>query len=174
MRIGAGGALLLALLCAACFGGAAAPTGEGSPEAEDPAPAEAEASPHHAPEIADQDVAAFSERIQAFYSGLEDVPLDALVTFENKKLRDCFETPAAFSDYFSALATEARDQSFRDGAAKSVRVVEFQFDSAEEAWVHVRFTSNHQRVLRFWSIGFDRFDSWRRTDGIWRIVPAKL
>jgi hypothetical protein len=142
------------LLCAGCFGGApAAPPANAPPDAE---------------------IAAFSARIQGFYGALEDVPLDALVTYQNKQLRDCFESQGAFSDYFSALATEARQRYFRDTTARSVRIRKFDFTNPEEAIVEVRFTSVHQRALRFWSIGFDRYDSWHRTDGIWRIVPAKL
>ncbi|HTO09364.1 MAG TPA: hypothetical protein VMR86_20090, partial [Myxococcota bacterium] len=154
MRIGPGRALPLLLLCAGCFGGAPA------------------APPANAPP--DADIAAFSTRIQGFYSALEDVPLDALVTYQNKHLSDCFETPGAFSDYFSALATEARHQHFRDMTARAVRVRKFDFTNPDEALVEVAFTSVHQRALRFWSIGFDRLDTWHRIDGIWRIVPAKL
>jgi hypothetical protein len=124
--------------------------------------------------MSDDEVAAFSQRITTFYSALEDVPLDALVTYENKALRDCFESPGAFSDYFSALATEARNQYFRDVAARSVRVREFYFDGPDRAGVEVSFRSVHQRALRFWSIGFDRHDTWERTDGVWHLVPEKL
>ena len=155
MRLGPGRALPLLLLCAGCFGGA--------PEA---------VAPANAP--SDADVAAFSVRIETFYHALEDVPLDALVTYENKQLRDCFETQGAFSDYFSALATEARRLYFRDTTARSVRIRGFEFASPDEATVEVTFTSVHQRALRFWSIHFDRTDTWRRVDGVWRIVPAKL
>jgi len=160
MRRGAGRAVSVLILCAACFGGAAEPP--------DDAPA------HQSPQLTDEQVAAFSERIRSFYEALEDVPLDALVTYENKALRDCFESPSAFSDYFSSLATEARDLSFRDTTARSVRIREFYFDSPDVAIVDVRFTSVHQRALRFWSIGFDRRDTWRWNDGVWQLVPEKL
>jgi hypothetical protein len=154
MRVGPGRALPLLLLCAGCFGGApAAPPANAPPDAE---------------------IAAFSSRIEGFYSSLEDVPLDALVTYQNKRLSECFETQGAFSDYFSALATEARQLHFRDMTARSVRIRKFDFTNPEEAVVQVSFISVHQRTLRFWSIGFDRYDVWQRTEGIWRIVPAKL
>lgn len=156
MRLRAGRAFPLLVLCAACFGSASPPAAAPSPD------------------VPDAEVAAFSQRIEAFYGALEDVPLDALVTYENKSLRDCFESPGAFSDYFSALATEAREQYFRDGAARSVRVREFYFEGPDHAGVEVSFRSVHQRALRFWSIGFDRHDTWERVDGVWRIVPAKL
>ena len=156
MRIGSSRALPLLLLCASCFGGAAPET-----------------APSTSP--SDTDIAVFSKRIEGFYHQLEDVPLDALVTYQNKQLRDCFDTPTAFADYFSALATQARDLYFRDMTARSVRIRRFDFASPDEAQVQVSFTSVHQRTLRFWSIGFDRYDTWKRSeDGIWRIVPEKL
>ncbi|MFI5314175.1 MAG: hypothetical protein ACHQ6T_00610 [Myxococcota bacterium] len=154
MRAGPGRLLPALVLCAACFGGSA-PV----------------AAP---PPLPDEEVAAFSVRIEGFYHQLEDVPLDALVTYQNRQLRDCFETPGAFSDYFSALATAARDAYFRDKTARSVQIRQFQFAGPEEATVEVYFKSVHERVLRFWSIGFERADHWKRTDGVWRIVPEKL
>ena len=157
MRLGLGRALPLLVLCAACFGG-------GSP----PVAASDE------PQVSDDEIAAFSQRIETFYKALEDVPLDALVTYENKQLRDCFTSSAAFSDYVSSLATEARDMSFRDTAARSVRIREFWFEAPDRAGVDVTFTSVHQRKLRFWSIGFHRHDVWQNNDGVWQIVPAKL
>ena len=151
-------AVPLLLLCAACFGCAA--------------PAEA---PTPAVTLSDAEVSAFSARIEKFYSALEGVPLDALVTYENSALRDCFTSPGGFSDYFSALATAARQESFRYTTARHVQIKEFNFESPDEATVRVSFISVNQRTLRFWSIHFDRFDTWHRgEDGVWRIVPAKL
>jgi hypothetical protein len=151
-------AVPLLVLCVACFGGAAP----------DPAPA-----PDRP--VSDAEAAAFSARIEKFYSALEGVPLDALVTYESSTLRDCFTSPQGFSDYFSALATAARLESFRYTTARHVQIREFNFLSADEATVWVTFISVNQRTLRFWSISFDRVDTWHRSeDGVWRIVPAKL
>ena len=156
MSLRAGRALTALLLCTACFGGAA----------EQPAPA--------VPQPSDAEIAAFSQRIEAFYSQLQDIPLDTLSTYENRELRSCFASQAAFSDYFSALATHAREMYFRDTTARKVRIREFHFDGPEQAGVVVTFTSVHQREIRFWSIGFDRYDTWRLIDGVWQIVPDKL
>jgi len=162
MRAGARGAFLLSALGAAnsvagCFGG--------SKPAETPAPGSLPS---------DAEIAAFSTRIEKFYHALEGVPLDTLVTYENPDLRACFATTPAFSDYFSALATEARLEKFRDSLARTVRIREFHFDGPEQATVEVEFRSVHQRTLRFWTIGFDRHDQWALHDGVWQIVPAKL
>jgi len=156
MKLAPARALPLLLLLTACAGGAG-PT------------------PDTTSYVSDADAAAFSQRIEAFYGALQGVPLDALITYESKGLRDCFESPQAFSDYFSALATAARLQSFRYTTARSVQIREFGFQSPDDATVYVAFISVNQRVLRFWSISFDRLDSWHRgQDGVWRIVPAKL
>ena len=156
MSLGPLRAVPLLLLCSACFGGAS--------------PAPAPSIP-----VSDAEAAAFSERITKFYSALEGVPLDAVVTYESKGLRDCFASPAGFSDYFSALATAARLESFRYTTARSVQIREFNFDTPEDATVLVSFISVNQRALRFWSIHFERLDTWHRgDDGVWRIVPAKL
>jgi hypothetical protein len=156
MRLASGCLPPLFVLLTACFASGSPPVAASSPQ------------------LSDEEIAAFSARIETFYSGLEDVPLDTLVTFDNRQLRDCFETPSAFSDYFSALATAARDAYFRDTTARKVRIDEFNFEGAEEATVDVTFTSVHQRTLRFWNIHFDRHDHWKRIDGVWRIVPEKL
>ncbi len=150
-------ALLLLALCTACSSG-------GGPTSAAPAVA-----------VPDAEVAAFSARIEKFYGALEGVPLDALVTYQSSTLRDCFTSPESFSDYFSALATAARLESFRYTTARRVQIREFNFVSPEEATVLVSFISVNQRALRFWSIYFDRLDTWARgEDGVWRIVPAKL
>jgi hypothetical protein len=150
-------AVPLLLVCAACFGGAT------------PVPVTPSVV------VSDAEVAAFSARIEKFYSTLEGLPLDALVTYENSTLRDCFTSPAGFSDYFSALATAARLEAFRYTTARHVQIREFNFVSPDEATVDVSFISVNQRTLRFWSIHFERVDTWRRSeDGVWRIVPAKL
>jgi hypothetical protein len=162
MRARARGAFHLSVLCAAlaatgCFGG-------GAPSA----------APAPAPLPSEAEIAAFSTRIEKFYKTLEGIPLDALVTYENPDLRACFGSTPAFSDYFSALATAARQARFRDSVARTVRIREFRFDGPESAIVDIEFRSVHQRVLRFWSIGFERQDEWALKDGVWQIVPAKL
>jgi hypothetical protein len=126
-------------------------------------------------QVSDAEAAAFSARIEKFYGALEGVPLDALVTYQSSTLRDCFTSPEGFSDYFSALATAARLEAFRYTTARRVQIREFNFASPEEATVLVSFISVNQRALRFWSIHFERVDTWARgDDGVWRIVPAKL
>jgi hypothetical protein len=148
----------IAILCVigllGCFGGAA------------PAPTP--------PPVSDEEAARFATRVQQFYTMLEGVSLPALMTFENPKLRGYFSSASAYADYYSALATLARQNTLRDGQANSVKVREFRFDSAEQAVVDVIVTGKHERELRFWDIDLERSDIWRRIDGVWVIVPEKL
>jgi len=150
----------LAVVCAAwllaCFGGGAAPTA---------------ASP---PPVSDEEAARFAVRAEQFYAMLAGVSLPALMTFENPKLRGYFSSASAYADYYSALATLARQNTLRDGQARSVRIREFHFDGPEQAVVDVVLTGKHERELRFWDIDLDRRDIWRRIDGVWVIVPEKL
>ena len=90
------------------------------------------------------------------------------------ELPQYFPTPTAFADYYSSLATMARQKTLRDGEARRVRIREFHFDGADQAVVEVVLTGKHERELRFWDIDVERRDIWRRIDGVWVIVPEKL
>jgi hypothetical protein len=151
---------LLAAACAAallgCFG----------------AGAEAPALPE--PPVSDQEAMQFALRAERFYRSLEGVPLAATITFSNPALHQYFPTPAAFSDYYSALATMARQNTLRYGQVHAARIREFHFDGPDQAVVDVLLTGKHERELRFWDIDVERRDIWRRIDGVWMIVPEKL
>jgi hypothetical protein len=125
-------------------------------------------------DVGDADVAQFASRIEHFYGLLEGVPLDAVSTYQNADLRSCFSSQSAFADYFSALATAEREKYFRDGVARRVTIREFHFESADLALVDIDVRGVHERVLRFWPIGFARHDTWKRVDGAWVIAPDKL
>jgi len=140
----------------ACFGG-----GAGAPAAS-PSP------------VSDQEALQFALRAERFYRLLEGIPLAATLTFNNPALHPYFPTPSAFADYYSSLATVARQNTLRDGQARSVRIREFHFDSPEQAIVEIVLTGKHERELRFWDIDLERRDVWRRIDGVWVIVPEKL
>ena len=153
-RLLCGAALVAAL--AGCFGGSA-----GAPAA----------SP---PPVSDEDALQFAQRVQRFYAALSEVPLDALVTYDNKDLRSYFESPGAYADYYSALATEAREATLRDGQARSVKIREFRFESPDQAVVDFELRGEHERELLFWDVKIDRSDLWRRVDGVWLVFPEKL
>lgn len=134
----------------------------------------AEAPPLPEPPVSDQEAMQFAQRAESFYRALEGVPLAATITFNNPELPKYFPTPSAFADYYSSLATMARQETLRDGEARRVRIREFHFDGADQAVVDVVLTGKHERELRFWDIDVERRDIWRRIDGVWVIVPEKL
>jgi hypothetical protein len=151
---------VLALLCLAlvdgCFGGSAQPPAAGGPP------------------ISDEEAIQFAGRADRFYRSLQGIPLAALITFEDPDRRQFFPTATAYADYYSGLATVARQNTLRDGAAQSVKIREFHFDGPDQVVVDYVVTGKHERKLRFWNIDFDRHDTWRRVDGTWVIVPDKL
>ncbi len=126
------------------------------------------------PIVSDEEAMRFALRAESFYRSLQGVPLAATVTFYNPELHRYFPTPSAFADYYSSLATIARQNTLRYGQARRVRIREFHFDSPDHAVVEVVITGKHERELRFWDIDLDRRDVWRRIDGVWLIVPEKL
>jgi hypothetical protein len=127
-----------------------------------------------APVVSDEEALAFSQRAEHFYTALAEIPLDALITYDNRDLHGYFQTPSAFADYYSALATEARVSTLRDGEATSVKIKEFHFESPEQAVVEFVLRGEHERELLFWDVKIDRRDVWRRLDGVWLVVPEKL
>ncbi len=126
------------------------------------------------PPVSDQEAMQFALRAERFYKALEGIPLAATVTFTNRELHQYFPNPAAYSDYYSSLATMVRQNTLRDGMVRSVRIREFHFDGPDQAVVAVALTGKHERELRFWDIHLERHDIWRRIDGVWLIVPEKL
>ena len=149
------GSAALAVALAGCFGGTSA-------------------APSTPPPVSDQEALQFAQRAERFYAALSEVPLDALVTYDNKDLRSYFQSPSAYADYYSSLATEARESTLRDSEARSVKIQEFHFESADQAVVEFVLRGQHERELLFWDVKIDRRDVWRRVDGVWLVFPEKL
>ncbi len=122
----------------------------------------------------DADALRFAERIQGFYAALENIPIDSLITYENRDLRVYFENARAFSDYYASLVGELRDADFRNGRAERIVIDEFRFIGPGEATVELTLVGRHMRRLRFWERKFSRTDSWRQVEGIWMVSPSKL
>jgi hypothetical protein len=148
------GFLILAALAAGCFGG-----GDLLPSASD---------------VDAREVISFSERIEAFYATLENIPLDAIVTYENVTLRSHFVSESAFNDYYSSLANQVRRSNMRNSRPVRVSVREFRFQDRDVATVELMITGPYQRTLRFWDVELERVDTWKRLDGVWLLTPDKL
>ncbi len=124
--------------------------------------------------VADPNILAFASRIEEFYSGLEGLPLDAEVTFENQELRSYFTDPGGFSDYYASVAEQVRSARMRHALAKRVEIVEFRFDAPDRASVEVELHGDHLRGLVPWDVQVARSDTWRQVGGTWYVSPERL
>lgn len=120
------------------------------------------------------DVVRFSERIESFYSVLENVPIDAVMTFENPALPTFFASESAYMDYYSSLANQVRGQNMLNTRPRKVIVSEFHFRGPDEALVEVTLSGPYRRRLWPWNIEVERVDTWKRLDGVWLLAPDKL
>ena len=117
---------------------------------------------------------AFAERIEVFYRSLEDIPLDAEMTYQDEDLRAHFRDETSFADYYASLADQVRRASLRNGRAHRVEIREFRFEGPELARVDVSLYGRHLRGLRFWQIELERTDTWLLEEGAWLLSPEKL
>ena len=124
--------------------------------------------------VADPSAEALAGRIDEFYARLQDVPLDARMTWQDPELREYFPGLAAFNDYYASLANQARSAGLRDTRLQSVEVIEFRIADPGRAFVDVRLVGHHERRLRFWDIQLDRTDTWSVLDGVWYLTPDAL
>ena len=120
------------------------------------------------------DVVRFSERIESFYSVLENVPIDAVMTFENPALPTFFASQSAYIDYYSSLANQVRGQNMLNTRPRKVIVSEFHFEGPDEALVEVTLSGPYRRTLWPWDVEVSRVDTWKRLDGVWLLTPDKL
>jgi len=124
--------------------------------------------------VDEADLLAFAQRIDSFYARLEKLPLDSLITFEDKRLRAYFRGEREFSDYYASLAAQVRRAQFRNSRALRIVVREFRFEGEDIAHVDVTLVGEHIRALRPGDIELRRTDVWRRSGGIWSLSPDKL
>ncbi len=125
-------------------------------------------------EVDVMDVVRFSERIESFYSALENVPIDAVMTFENPALPTFFASESAYMDYYSSLANQVRRENILNTRPRRVTVNEFRFQGPDEALVEVTLSGPYRRRLWPWEIEVERVDTWKRLDGVWLLTPDKL
>lgn len=125
-------------------------------------------------QVSDRDVLEFANRIESFYRSLELVPIDTQLTYEDAELRGHFRDGDAFADYYASIANQIRGAAFRNGRADRVEILEFSFDTPEQATVQVALVGRHQRALRFWEIQLARTDTWLLVDGSWLLSPSGL
>ena len=123
--------------------------------------------------VNDPAIVDFHTRADALYERLTRRRVNTLATFNDRVLRDYFQTEAQYSDYYSALALALAEAHFEKNRALEGEVREFVFDAPGKARVRYRFVGVNGKPLRFWSASLEREDRWERIEGKWWIIPGR-
>ena len=116
----------------------------------------------------------FLQRTETFYTTLIRRRFNTLETFNDRVLRDHFQTPDAFFDYYADLAQSLNEARFERSRPTTVQIEEFLFENRFIAQVQVRFVGKNSRPLNPGISVLIRLDRWERVDGRWWIRPGKL
>lgn len=122
--------------------------------------------------LTDAPEVAFHQRASQFYQRLTGRRFNSLGTYRDPTLREFFETPESFSDYFADLAQALADADFARNQPLATSVEEFVVDGPGRARVRVWMGGENGLPLRFWSTRLVREDRWERRNGRWWIVPG--
>ena len=123
--------------------------------------------------VNDPAIVDFQTRADAFYGRLTRRRVNTIATFNDRVLREYFQTDAQYSDYYSALAEALTEAHFEKNRPLEGEVREFLFDAPGKARVRYRFVGLNSKPLRFWSTSLEREDRWERVEGKWWIVPGR-
>jgi hypothetical protein len=116
----------------------------------------------------------FLRRTETFYTTLIRRRFNTLETFNDHVLRDHFQTPDDFFDYYADLAQSLHEARFERSRPTNVQVEEFLFENRFIAQVQVRFVGDDSRPLNPGRAVLIRLDRWERVNGRWWIEPGKL
>ncbi len=116
----------------------------------------------------------FLQRTETFYQTLIRRRFNTLETFNDRVLRDHFQTPDDFFDYYADLAQSLQMARFDRSRPTNVEIEEFLFENRFIAQVQVRFVGNSSRPLDPRRSVLIRLDRWERVNGRWWIAPGKL
>jgi len=131
--------------------------------------------PEYGVEIVDfRGVTEFHARALAFYERLSYRRVNTYATYQDHVLREYFQTPGAFDDYYADLAASLDDAHFEQNRPLGVEVTEFIFDAPGRARVRVKFVGADGLPLRPGKTDSVREDYWERRDGTWWIRPDKI
>ena len=116
----------------------------------------------------------FLRRTETFYKTLVRRRFNTLETFNDRVLRDHFQTPDAFFDYYADLTQALLEARFERSRPNAVEIEELLFENRFTAQVQVRFLGEDNRPLNPGKAVLIRIDRWERVDGRWWIRPGKL
>jgi len=125
--------------------------------------------------VVDSDVAlSFQKRTDGFYLRLAHRRVNTLETFSDFILRDHFQSPDLFFDYYADLAESLDRANFDKSRPFLVRIESFVFESPEAARVLVHLEGWDGRPLRPGRVALSRVDRWQWADDTWWLHPGKL
>ena len=116
----------------------------------------------------------FQKRAEGFYLRLAFRRFNTLETFNDFILRDHFQSPDLFFDYYADLAQELGVARFEKRRPEAVRIQEFVFEDAGSVRVLVIFQGRNGRPLRPGFVELERVDRWEWQAGTWWIRPGKV
>ena len=111
---------------------------------------------------------------RVFYVRMINRRFNSISTFHDPALREFFQSPEAFADYFAALVDELERGNFDGLRPWEVSIERLDVLEPTVILVSVKLRGDNSLPLRFWSVGLARSDRWEKHAGRWWIIPGKL
>jgi hypothetical protein len=109
-----------------------------------------------------------------FYQRIANRRFNSIATFHDPALREFFGSPEAFADYYADLAQALNMARFEANRPLRIVLLEYEPNDVDRILIHVHFSGDNARPLRWWDSRLMRADQWERRDDRWIIVPGKL
>ena len=130
------------------------------------------ATPPPAPET--PEIRELESLVLVFYARVSNRRFNSISTFHDPALREFFQTPEAFADYYADFAQALMLAHFDYNRPIAFEILGFEVAEPESARVEVLLRGANNQPLRFWGTSLTRTDRWRYVDGHWWIIPGKL
>jgi len=109
-----------------------------------------------------------------FYERLVNRRVDSIATFQDPALREFFQSPEAFADYYADLVEALTVNNFEAKRPTKIELIGLEREGMGQVRLRLRFTGENGLPLRFWRTSVVRQDQWRRVGGRWWIIPGKV
>jgi hypothetical protein len=109
-----------------------------------------------------------------FYERITVRRFNSKATFDDPALREYFQTPVSFSDYYANFSEALSTASFESHRPTGVRLQRMVRKEYNQVNVHVVFRGENAKPLRWWMTRLKRVDHWEFIDGRWWIIPGKV
>lgn len=111
---------------------------------------------------------------RVFYVRMINRRFNSIATYHDPALREFFQSPEAFADYFAAFADELTEAHFEALRPQKIWIEQLDVLQPEMILVSVRFRGQNSLPLRWWRVDLVRTDRWEHHDDRWWIIPGKL